>query len=79
MKPAEDMVKEIRKELKSIRSRLEADVGAAAALASDQTVFKTHIQKGRRISIPKAEAEAMDLEEGDLVQVIVQQIGKSSE
>lgn len=78
MKSVDKVVKEIRTELRDIRSQLKADVSAAGAMVSNQTVFKTHIQKGRRISIPKAEAEAMNLEEGDLVQVIVQKINKSS-
>ncbi len=79
MKPVDKMVEEIRGEIEDIKSRLSADLGAAAAMASDQTVFKTHIQKGRRISIPKAEAEALGIEEGDLVQIIVQKIKNSSE
>ncbi len=74
MEPVDEMVEEIRGEVEDIKSKLTTDLGAAAAMASDQTVFKTHVQKNRRISIPKAEAEAMDLEEGDLVQIIVQKI-----
>lgn len=79
MEPVDEMIEEIRGEVEDIKSRLSADLGAAAAMASNQTVFKAHVQKGRRISIPKAEAESMDLEEGDLVQIIVQKIDKSQE
>ena len=33
--------------------------------------FKTRIQSGGRISIPDAEREALDIEEGDIVQTVV--------
>lgn len=33
--------------------------------------FKTRVQSGGRISIPDAEREALDIEEGDIVQTIV--------
>ena len=34
-------------------------------------MFKTTVQTGGRISIPEAERQALNIEEGDLVQVIV--------
>lgn len=34
-------------------------------------MFKTTVQSGGRISIPEAERQALGIEEGDLVQVIV--------
>ena len=34
-------------------------------------MFKTTVQSGGRISIPEAERQALNIEEGDLVQVIV--------
>ncbi|SDM62548.1 hypothetical protein SAMN04487949_2306 [Halogranum gelatinilyticum] len=34
-------------------------------------VFKTRVQSGGRISIPDAEREALDIDEGDLVQTFV--------
>jgi AbrB family looped-hinge helix DNA binding protein len=34
-------------------------------------MFKTTVQSGGRISIPEAEREALNIEDGDLVQVIV--------
>jgi bifunctional DNA-binding transcriptional regulator/antitoxin component of YhaV-PrlF toxin-antitoxin module len=34
-------------------------------------MFKTTVQTGGRISIPEAERQALKIEEGDLVQVIV--------
>ena len=40
-------------------------------LAGSNAVFKTRVQKSGRISIPDAEREALGIDEGDLVQVIV--------
>lgn len=40
-------------------------------LAGQNAVFKTRVQKSGRVSIPDAEREALGIEEGDLVQVIV--------
>ena len=34
-------------------------------------MFKTTVQSGGRISIPEAERQALSIEDGDLVQVIV--------
>jgi hypothetical protein len=34
-------------------------------------MFKTNVQSGGRISIPEAERQALGIEEGDLVQVII--------
>lgn len=34
-------------------------------------VFKTRVQSGGRISIPDAEREALDIDEGDIVQTFV--------
>ena len=34
-------------------------------------MFKTTVQSGGRISIPETERQALDIEDGDLVQVIV--------
>lgn len=39
-------------------------------------MFKTTVQSGGRISIPEAERQALDIQEGDLVQVIVIPIDK---
>jgi AbrB family looped-hinge helix DNA binding protein len=33
--------------------------------------FKTRVQSSGRISIPDAEREALDIEEGDIVQTVV--------
>jgi len=38
---------------------------------SQMATFKTRVQSGGRISIPDAEREALDIEEGDIVQTVV--------
>ncbi|SFK71500.1 hypothetical protein SAMN04487950_0732 [Halogranum rubrum] len=40
-------------------------------------VFKTRVQSGGRISIPDAEREALDIDEGDIVQTFVVPIKRS--
>lgn len=39
-------------------------------------MFKTTVQSGGRISIPEAERQALGIEEGDLVQVIIIPLAK---
>ena len=46
------------------------DVGQLGAMTGTAT-FKTRVQSGGRISIPDAEREALDIEEGDIVQAVV--------
>ncbi|MFB6105648.1 MAG: AbrB/MazE/SpoVT family DNA-binding domain-containing protein [Halobacteriaceae archaeon] len=41
------------------------------AMSMGTATFKTRVQSGGRISIPDAEREALDIEEGDIVQAIV--------
>jgi hypothetical protein len=38
---------------------------------SQTAMFKTRVQSGGRISIPDAERETLDIEEGDIVQTVV--------
>jgi len=38
---------------------------------TNTATFKTRVQSGGRISIPDAEREALDIEEGDIVQTVV--------
>jgi hypothetical protein len=42
-----------------------------AASSMGTATFKTRVQSGGRISIPDAEREALDIEEGDIVQTVV--------
>lgn len=41
------------------------------ALTNFGAVFKTTVQKAGRISIPEAERQALNIKEGDLVQVMI--------
>ena len=41
------------------------------AMSMGTAMFKTRVQSGGRISIPDAEREALDIEEGDIVQTVV--------
>jgi hypothetical protein len=51
----------------------ESSGGLAPQLnaVSQTATFKTRVQSGGRISIPDAEREALDIEEGDIVQTVV--------
>jgi hypothetical protein len=52
----------------------EGGAGGLAPQLSSMTqmaTFKTRVQSGGRISIPDAEREALDIEEGDIVQTVV--------
>lgn len=46
-------------------------LGTQLGAMSETATFKTRVQSGGRISIPDAEREALDIEEGDIVQTIV--------
>lgn len=45
--------------------------GSQLGALSQTAMFKTRVQSGGRLSIPDAEREALDIEEGDIVQTIV--------
>ncbi len=47
------------------------DISALGSMSVRTAVFKTRVQSGGRISIPDAEREALDIDDGDLVQTIV--------
>jgi len=42
-----------------------------SAMSQNAAMFKTRVQSGGRISIPDAERETLDIEEGDIVQTVV--------
>lgn len=46
------------------------DLNQIGAMSQTAT-FKTRVQSGGRISIPDAERETLDIEEGDIVQAVV--------
>jgi len=47
------------------------DLSDQMGAMSQMATFKTRIQSGGRISIPDAEREALDIQEGDIVQTVV--------
>jgi hypothetical protein len=55
------------------------DLSELGAASMNTAVFKTRVQSGGRISIPDAEREALDIEEGDLVQAFVVPIQKTGD
>jgi len=48
-----------------------------ATFKAGTATFKARVQSGGRISIPDAEREALDIEEGDIVQTIVVPVKRS--
>jgi hypothetical protein len=46
---------------------------------SQTATFKTRVQSGGRISIPDAERETLDIEEGDIVQAVVVPVKRDRE
>ena len=52
------------------------DMNQLGAMSQTAT-FKTRVQSGGRISIPDAEREALDIEEGDIVQAFVLPVKRS--
>jgi len=63
-----------RQQQELFRQMVDAGSGGLApqlSAMSQTATFKTRVQSGGRISIPDAEREALDIEEGDIVQTIV--------
>ena len=54
------------------------DMNQLGAMSRTAT-FKTRVQSGGRISIPDAEREALDIEEGDIVQTVVIPVKRNRE
>jgi hypothetical protein len=48
-------------------------------MSHSMATFKTRVQSGGRISIPDAEREALDIDEGDIVQTIVIPLSDSND
>lgn len=71
---------EMYKRFLSATSGMDVDGFAPMSRAwSDVATFKTRMQSGGRISIPDAERDALDIEEGDLLQTIVIPIRRDTE
>ena len=54
------------------------DMNQLGAMSQTAT-FKTRVQSGGRISIPDAERETLDIEEGDIVQAVVLPVKRNRE
>ena len=50
---------------------MQGFLGMLQTLTNFNAVFKASVQSNGRISIPEAEREALNIEDGDLVQVII--------
>ena len=48
-------------------------------MSRSMATFKTRVQSGGRVSIPDAEREALDIDEGDIVQTVVIPISDSND
>lgn len=53
--------------------------GTQLGALSQTATFKTRVQSGGRLSIPDAEREALDIEEGDIVQTVVIPVKRNRE
>jgi len=66
-----------------VRQLFGADAGSSVpsqlGAMSQMAMFKTRVQSGGRISIPDAEREALDIDEGDIVQTVVIPIKRNRE
>ena len=76
MQEAGEQVAESQQEL--LRQWMQAsptgaldNVSSVGPMSLGSATFKARVQSGGRISIPDAEREALDIEEGDIVQTIV--------
>ena len=48
-----------------------SDFSEQLGTMSQMATFKTRVQSGGRISIPDAERDALDIEDGDIVQTVI--------
>jgi len=70
---------------KMFQQLFEAGVGAGGldmnqlGAMSQMATFKTRVQSGGRMSIPDAEREALDIDEGDIVQTVVIPVKRNRE
>lgn len=70
---------ELWKQWLSASERMDlGEFSKLGATSLETAVFKTRVQSGGRISIPDVEREALDINEGDIVQTVVIPIGNQS-
>ncbi len=55
------------------------DVGSFGPMNMGTATFKARVQSGGRISIPEPERDALDINEGDIVQTIVVPVKRNQE
>jgi len=67
---AVEQQQELFKQMMNASMSSGMDMNQLGAMSQTAT-FKTRVQSGGRISIPDAEREALDIEEGDIVQAVV--------
>ena len=60
-------------------SQSPPDPTGFATMGSRMAMFKTRVQSGGRISIPDAEREVLDIDDGDIVQTFVIPLTPSSD
>ncbi|MFY3740288.1 MAG: hypothetical protein HMLIMOIP_000725 [Candidatus Nitrosomirales archaeon] len=69
---------EFVKRMASVQSdAMQGFLGMLQTLTNFNAVFKASVQSNGRISIPEAEREALKIEDGDLVQVIIVPLEKA--
>ena len=73
---AMEQQQELMKQLFASGGMPSFDMNQLGAM-SQMATFKTRVQSGGRISIPDAEREALDIEEGDIVQTVVIPVKRS--
>ncbi len=68
---AMDSQQKMLQQLFELSDPSNGSIGTQLGALSQTATFKTRVQSGGRISIPDAEREALDIEEGDIVQTVV--------
>ncbi|MFC7075017.1 AbrB/MazE/SpoVT family DNA-binding domain-containing protein [Haloarcula halophila] len=75
---AMEQQQEMMKQLFATGGMPSMDMNQLGAM-SQMATFKTRVQSGGRISIPDAEREALDIDEGDIVQAVVLPVNNNTE
>ena len=72
LKKYSDMQSEFMKQMNAMQmNALNNFIAMLQALTQNNAIFKATVQSNGRITIPEAEREALRINEGDLVQVII--------
>ena len=72
MEKGNDAQKDMARQFSSFQmDAMQNYIAMLKGLSFYNAMFKTTVQSGGRISIPEAERQALDIDDGDLVQVIV--------